>query len=85
LVAALVAARDPQKLYVDSENPNLKPFAIEIENYINEPDRDDRNPSERPRPKGNHYMDALRYYMMAAKRRWGTSQGLRQVRTEIAG
>ena len=46
------------KIYI---NPSMVNFRREIENYIMEPDLGKINPTEKPRQRNNHAMDAWRY------------------------
>lgn len=51
-------------------SPKLRRYRMEIENYVREEARLNRNPKELPRQKGDHAMDAWRYAEMAIARLW---------------
>jgi hypothetical protein len=56
-----------QMLYV---SPKCRRWRMEIENYVREEERLNKNPSELPRPKGDHLMDAHRYVEMGIAHLW---------------
>lgn len=51
-------------------SPRCRRWRIEIENYVREETRLNKNPSELPRQKGDHAMDAWRYAEMGIARLW---------------